>query len=143
MKCTVVIDGSREEEVLIYAHEPNDLTRKIAQLVQGTEAPLIGYTETAAVTLQASDIFCITIDGGKLYALTEGERLQMRRRLYELEQLLGRDFVKINQSCIVSTKRIARFEASRGGALMVVLKNGYRDYVSRRQLKAVKERMGL
>lgn len=143
MKCTVVIDERHEEEVLIYAHAQNDLTREIVRLAQGAEAPLIGYTETAAVTLQASDIFCITIDGGKIFAVTENARFQMRQRLYALEQLLGRDFVKINQSCIVSTKRIARFEASRGGALMVILKNGYRDYVSRRQLKAVKERMGL
>ena len=55
----------------------------------------------------------------------------------------GSDFVKLNQSCIVNIKKIECFDASLGGALKVTLKNGYRDYVSRRQLKAVKERLGL
>lgn len=143
MKCTIVIDKEREEEVLVYAHAESELTQEIETLVRGKDAALIGYTSNAAITLQASDIFCVTIDGGKLYAVTEHERLRMRQRLYALEELLGRDFVKINQSCVVNARQIARFEASRSGALLVILKNGYKEYVSRRQLKAVKERMGL
>lgn len=143
MKCTIVIDKEREEEVLVYAHAESELTQEIETLVRGKDAALIGYTSNAAITLQASDIFCVTIDGGKLYAVTEHERLRMRQRLYALEELLGRDFVKINQSCVVNARQITRFEASRSGALLVILKNGYKEYVSRRQLKAVKERMGL
>ena len=63
-------------------------------------------------------------------------------RLYQLEELLDASFVKINQSSIVNVKKIERFEASIGGALLVILQNGHRDYVSRRQVKAVKERIG-
>ena len=59
------------------------------------------------------------------------------------KQMLGEGFVKINQSCIANTKKILRFSASISGALQVTFKNGYRDYVSRRQLKTVKKRMGL
>ena len=52
-------------------------------------------------------------------------------------------FVRINQSCLGNVRRIARFDASIGGSLMVTFENGHRDYVSRRQLKTVKERMGM
>ena len=57
--------------------------------------------------------------------------------------MMSEDFLKINQSCIVSIDRIERFDVTPGGALTVIMKNGYKDYVSRRQMKAVKERLGI
>ena len=38
---------------------------------------------------------------------------------------------------------IRNFSAKFNGSLQVVFKNGYCEYVSRRQIKAVKERMGI
>ena len=38
---------------------------------------------------------------------------------------------------------IDRFNASIGETLLVIFKSGYKDYVSRRQIKNVKERMGI
>ena len=66
----------------------------------------------------------------------------IKERLYTVENTVGDSFIKINQSCIVNIDKIERFEASFSGALTVVLKNGYKDYISRRQLKIVKERIG-
>ena len=78
-----------------------------------------------------------------IYALTKDEKYKLKQRLYVLEEMLNRDFIKINQSCIVNVKKIQRFDASFSGAMSVVLKNGYKDYISRRQLKNVKERIGI
>ena len=64
-------------------------------------------------------------------------------RLYQLEELLPSDFLKINQSCLVNIEKIKRFDSSIGASLRVMLDDGDRDYVSRRQLKTVKERLGL
>ena len=52
-------------------------------------------------------------------------------------------FIKINQSCLANKKKIKKFEYTIGGSLRVVFKNGYIDYIARRELKNVKERMGL
>ena len=141
MKCTTVIDPSREEELLIYAHERTALVKALEELA--SERPeLIGYGEGSFTTLTAAEIYCICVENGKLFALTEHEKWQLRERLYVLERLLGADFIKIHQSCLVNRNKIARFETSIGGALLVRLTNGYKDYVSRRQLKTVKERIG-
>jgi hypothetical protein len=75
--------------------------------------------------------------------LTGAETLQLKQRLYEIEKVLPETFVKINQSCLCNIRKISKFGASLGGSLTVILKNGYKDYVSRRQIKAVKERFGL
>ncbi len=143
MKCTIKIDPKREEEVIIYAHERTDLINEIEGLVLSNSVELIGYSDTSVIKLVPSDIYCFAIEDGKIFAHTKDQKMQIKQRLYELEGILNLDFVKINQSCIINTKKINRFDASFGGALMVTLKNGYKDYVSRRQLKIVKERIGI
>ena len=64
-------------------------------------------------------------------------------RLYSIEEKLSEDFIKINQSTVINIKKIQRFDVSVTGTLKVIMKNGYTDYVSRRRIKNVKERLGL
>lgn len=138
----MVIDKNREEEVVLYLREPSGLAEKIERLVMSENSDLIGYGEGKIIPLAHREIYAVYVEDGKLYASAEKEKLRLYERLYELEEKLGDGFVKINQSCIVSVEKIERFEVSTGGSLMVLMKNGYRDYVSRRQLKIVKERIG-
>ena len=142
MKCRTVIDKDREEEVVIYVHEKNSLSYEIEELVLGKSLELFGYKDKNIVKLSPSDVFCFTVENNKVYALCEREKYQIKQRLYLLEEILDSDFVKINQSCIANIRKISKFDTSITGTLMVSFKNGYRDYVSRRQMKKVKERIG-
>ena len=142
MKCKVFIDKNHEEEVVIYSHQRNSLVEQIESLVNSQEIEITGYKEQETVKLDLSEIFCFICEENKIYALTEKERFKIKLRLYQLEEKLPRNFVKLNQSCIGNVKKIQRFNASFGGSLSVEFKNGYKDYVSRRQLKIVKERFG-
>ncbi len=143
MKCRTVIDKDREEEVVIYVHEKNSLSYEIEELVLGKSLELFGYKDKNIIKLSPSDVFCFTVEDNKVYAVCEKEKYQIKQRLYLLEEILDRDFVKINQSCIANIRKISKFDTSITGTLMISFKNGYRDYVSRRQLKKVKERVGL
>jgi DNA-binding LytR/AlgR family response regulator len=142
MKCTVVIQNEREE-VVIYARERTALVEKIEKMLQGEIKGLMGYDERSATPLQPEDIVCVTTQGGKVFALTQDKKWQLKLRLYQAEQELPEYFVKINQSCLANIKKIQRFHTTFGGTLQVIFQNGYVDYVSRRQLKTVKERLGL
>lgn len=143
MKCKVIITDEHDEEVVIYAKEKTKLVEDIENLVTGSSIELIGYLSGGAVNLKADEVYCFTVQDGKVYALTHKEKYQLRCRLYQLEERLSCDFVKINQSCIANIRKIERFDTSVSGTLMIKFRNGYKDYVSRRQLKAVKERFGL
>lgn len=143
MKCKTVIDKNREEEVIIYAHERNETVESIERIVSSTQLELIGYSGKSAVRLKQAEVYCFTVEDNKVYAITESEKLQVKLRLYQIEDIADDSFVKINQSCIANVSQIKRFDASVSGTLRVVFKNGYTDYVSRRQLKPVKERLGL
>lgn len=143
MKYTLNLDKKREEEIIIFAHEKNELIERIEKLVQNDSVNLIGYKGQQIFKLDLKDIFCFTVEDSKIYAILEKEKLLVKQRLYLIEQMLDNGFVKINQSCIANIKKIDHFDASISGSLIVIFKNGYRDYVSRRQIKSVKERIGI
>ena len=75
--------------------------------------------------------------------MLQDEKFQVKLRLYEIEDIVDENFIKINQSCIANIRQIEKVQATFSGSLSVVFKNGYTDYISRRNLKAVKERLGV
>lgn len=143
MKLRIVIDPNRDEEIVINAREKSHLVCEIEELVKNHSVDLIGYTENETVKLDLNDVYCFYTEDNKVFALMENEKYRLKSRLYQLEENLSDNFVKINQSCIANIKKIDRFKATVGGSLTVVFKNGYVDFVSRRNLKNVKERLGL
>lgn len=143
MKITVIIDEKREEEIVIYAHNKNPLIDKIQQLAEENTTTLTGFWQDEIVKLDTKDVYCFVVDGGKVYAVCEDKKYRLKVRLYNIEETLDKDFIKINQSSIVNVNKINKFDVSISGTLKVILKNGYTDYVSRRNVKLVKERLGL
>ncbi len=142
MKITTIIDPDREEEICIYAHRETALTEAVRRLIE-EEMQLIGYREREAVVLDTAAVCCFTVEAGVVYAVTADGTYRMRQRLYQLEEHLPPDFIRINQSCIANLRRIRRFDTSLSCTLRVVFDTGATDYVSRRNLKKVKEKIGL
>ena len=143
MKCEVIIDPSCEEKVVIHAKERSETIDKILSLIQADSSELLGYKDNEIIKLCPDDIYYISIIDGKVYAACEKEKYLLKERLYSLEDKLPESFIKINQSCLANIRKTQKFSTSISGTLKIVFKNGDTDYVSRRQLKNVKERLGI
>ncbi len=143
MRLKIFIDKTREEEIIIYAHEKTPLTDAIEQLVSEAGMDIIGYGDKEAVKLDVSEICCFSVNDGKVFAHTLSGKYRLKQRLFQLEEKLPDSFIKINQSCLANIRMIERFDASFSGSLLVRFKDGSSDYVSRRQMKSVKERFGM
>lgn len=142
MKCSTFIDKNHEEEVLIYAHERNNTVLEIERLTSNNKN-IIGINNRETIILDLNIVNCFISENNKVYALINDKRYQVKEKLYQLVDLLGNNYIKINQSCIANIKQIKSFKSSIGGAILVTFKNNYYDYISRRELKNVKERLGL
>lgn len=142
MKFSFYADKERNE-VIVYAPEKNELITEIENLARKNSSELIGYKNKEAIKLSPDEILCFISENNRVFAVTEKEKLLLRLRLYQLEESLSSSFVKINQSCIANIRQIKKFNASFSGTLQVTFKNGYTDYVARRRLKEVKERLGV
>lgn len=143
MKISVFTDKNREEEIVIFAHEETELINQIKSLINDYSSQITGFKENEIYQLKATDIYCFAVENNKVFAITENDKFLLKNRLYSIEEGLSSDFIKINKSCIANIKKIDRFDASISGVLMVKFKNGYTDYVSRRSVKSVKERLGI
>lgn len=141
MKITVNINDEREE-IVIYAKERYPFIDELEERLSG-ERDLFGTRGEESVRLHPTDIEVFTVKDGRVCAITADGEYTLRDRLYMLEERLGSEFIKINQSTLANVRKISRFKASVGGALCIVFSSGYSDYVSRRQLKAVKSALGV
>ena len=142
MKLRIITDKTRDEEIIIFAHERNDLVNAIEKLVSESNHGIIGYADNEAKKINLLNVNCFISECNKVYALTE-EKLIIKERLYRIEEKLDDDFIKINQSCIANIKKISKVQATFSGAFSVTFENGYTDFISRRNLKKVKERLGV
>lgn len=143
MNVKVVIDPTRDEEVIIFTHERTALVEEIERLVLQKPLELVGFSDDESVILEYVKVTRFTVEEGKTYAYTGDKRYRIKARLYQIEQQMPDCFIRIHQSCLANLRQIARFEAAYSGTLRVVFKNGDVDYVSRRNVRNIKERLGV
>lgn len=143
MKFSLHIDKTREEELIIFAHEDRPVFSEIQQLLCKNEPALVGYEKDSIVILPLDEVACFISDDDKVFALLGTHRYLIKKRLYQIAEVLDSNYIRINQSCIANKKQISRFTVTVGGSLAVIFRNGHKDFVSRRELKNVKERMGI
>ena len=143
MKCEIIIDPLQEEKVVVYAKEKSTLTEEIQRIAEQYSTSLFGYRDSEIIKLNLSDIVCVSVIGNRVYAICDNEQYLLKERLYTLEEKLPENFVKINQSCLANIKKMERFDTSISGTLKIRFRNAPTDYASRRQLKLIKERLGI
>ncbi len=146
MKFKMIIDQTKDEEIVATVHAPSALTEKIQQLVQeytGMDR-VAAWLEDDIRMLPFDQIACITVMDGKTWAVDQtGKRYRLKQRLYELEAVLPASFIRINKSALANEQLIERFAANFSGAVDAVFRGGYREYVSRRCFAEIKRRYHL
>lgn len=143
MKFKLIIDKTKDEEIVATVHSRSGLTDRIETLVMehsGTNQ-IPAYAEDDMIMLAFTDIECITVLDGKTYAIDKRNRhYRLRYRLYELEELLPSYFIRINKSTLANENRLNRFAVTYSGAVDAVFQCGYTEYVSRRCFAQIKRR---
>lgn len=137
-----------EESITLCVHKRTKLTDKIEEIVNDNQfnediTNIYGYLENDIVLLKIEEISRFYVEDDKIYASINRKSYQIKKRLYQIEEILPSYFIKINKSSIVNINFLKKFNTSWKATLYVELKNGEKDYVSRRQIKKVKERLGI
>jgi len=71
------------------------------------------------------------------------KRYTINKPLYELEQQLSKDFIRISKSSIINIKKIKHLEATFNGTMKIELENGLTEVITRNYRKQFKERLGI
>lgn len=91
------------------------------------------------VVLQIKDIYVLKKETKDITIYTEKKQYHCQKRLYELEEILGKQFMRISKSTIINLHQINYVEPSFNGMMCIYLKNGYKDYISRKYLPNLKK----
>ena len=144
MKFHLVIDKEKEPSVTVVCDRVTSVVAKIEEICKETDENLLyGYTVDEIIRLSLPELACFFTRDNKLFACVDDKEYAVKLRVKQVLELVDDSFIKINQGCIVNVRQIQRFKVSIGAGLKVVLKNGYTDYVARREVKNVKRRLGL
>ncbi len=142
MKLNVFVDKTQDERIDIYIKERRQIVEDIEKLLS-EESELLCYKNGEVYKLNFSEIVLFSVENEKVAVYTEKDKFFVKERLYMIEDKMPACFIKLNQSAIGNIQKIKKFDCSVSGTLKVTFVNGLTDFVSRRQIKAVRERLGL
>ncbi len=138
-----ISDDVKEAYAVIYAPALTPQLQELAARLGAGEPVITAMDGERLVILQPGQIYLVRVENDKTYVLCREAEYISNRRLYEMEQLLGPGFLRISKSSIVNLRQIHSVEPSFGGSLLLHLKNGSKDYISRKYLPEFKKYLGI
>ena len=145
MKVSIDVSAEyKEPYAVIHTDKVTDEIRRIVDLFSGSETPVTALqNEEEIVVLQPKEIYMVRIEGGDTVIYDEKQKYRSRKRLYELADILGKQFMQISKTTLINLSYIDSIEPGFSGTLLMKLKNGNKDYVSRKYLPEFKRYLGL
>ena len=143
MEYVLIIDKEQEEKLTLVVKERTKIVDDIEKIIQNKTDDIYGYTDREIIKVDKNEISCIFTDDNKVYIYVGKTKYLVKYRIKQLEDTLDSSFIKINQGCIININSIKQFSSSIGGSIKVTLKNGFEDYISRRELTKVKRSLGI
>ena len=93
--------------------------------------------------LQLSEICMFRVEDKQVKVYTQKNEYLIKKALYQVEETLTSDFVRISKTTIVNLKKIERVAPSLKGMMFIQLKNGLKDNISRKYLPDFKKALDL
>lgn len=95
------------------------------------------------VLLDVEDIFLIRVEDKQTKVYVEDKEYLIKKPLYQIEENLDSNFVRVSKTTIVNLRKIKRVAPSLKGMMFIELKNGLKDNISRKYLSDFKKALDL
>ena len=132
---------AREVHAVIIARERTQEVEAIMRRLQPA-VRIAAYSERGEVLLEQDEIIRIYTQQRRVLLDSRRGTFALRSRLYELEEQLGEEFVRISNGEIVNRGCILSLDFSLTGTIRLSLKGGIETYVSRRYVARIKKTFG-
>lgn len=146
VECKISADY-KEPHAVLYINKMSETVTEIISMLEKenlNSLTLPATKERKTYFIRPEEISLVRTEGREIVCYDHVKnRYILDKPLYELEDTLDINFVRISKSAIVNINQINHVEASFNGTMEVVMKNGVIDYISRSFRKRFKERLGL
>lgn len=145
MKINIDIDDNHDEpSITIQTNEWTEELDEIVTLIKRKhqKGRLFGYESDQTILLDPDEIDFIYAEKRKVFACIENRHVEIRMKLYEIEDILAPfNFMRFSKSVIGNLNQIERFELSFNGNLCVYFLSGNKEYISRKYVNPIKNRL--
>ena len=145
MKVKIDISSDcREPYAVIYTDKVTEEIQRMVDMFSSNETPITALqNEEDIIVLKPEDIYMVRVEDGDTIIYGARKTYRSRKRLYELAQQLGKQFMQISKTTLINLSYMDSIEPGFSGTLLLKLKNGNKDYVSRKYLPEFKKYLGL
>ena len=144
MKVTITKDIESGTAVEIHCREVTSEPERLERYISRFDERLQATSEGNTYNVQIDEILYIESVDKKTFLYTTGHVLQTEKRLYELEELLDeKAFFRASKSVIVNLNKITKLKPEVTRNILATLTNGEVIVISRRNVKALKELIGV
>ncbi|WP_297828067.1 LytTR family DNA-binding domain-containing protein [uncultured Methanobrevibacter sp.] len=146
MKVNLFVSRDIEEPYAdIHTNELTDNITKAMSILESDESnEMLAVKKGLDIALlEFSDIYMFRVEDKQVKVYTEDEEYLIKKPLYQVEENLTGDFVRISKAAIVNLKKVERVAPSLKGMMFIELKNGLKDNISRKYLPGFKEALDL
>ncbi|HLR70597.1 MAG TPA: LytTR family DNA-binding domain-containing protein [Pseudogracilibacillus sp.] len=145
MRINIDIDKKYEDtSITIQTNEWTEELEHLLNMIKKEKKPqrLFGIEGDQTILLKPEKIDFIYAENRKVYAAIDDRRLEIRMKLFEVEDALSTNhFMRFSKSVIGNITRINRFELSFNGNLCVYFHSGNKEYISRKYVTTVKKKL--
>ena len=146
MKVNLFVSKDVEEPYAeIHTNELNENITKAMSILENDESnELLAVKKDSDIALlEYDDIFMFRVENEQVNVFTKDYDYIIKKPLYQIEENLNSDFVRISKTTIVNLKKIKRVAPSLRGMMFIELKNGLKDNISRKYLPNFKQVLDL
>ena len=144
MKLELNIDEKvKETLVVVSANKIDKEVQNLINYIEYSSEYLIGIVEDKASIIDIDEIIRVYIEDRKTFVATLKDTYVVKKKLYEVENMVTRNFIKISQSEMANIKFIKNLDFSNTGTIVIKYKNSDISYVSRRMIKEFKLKLGI
>ena len=146
MKVNLFVSKDIEEPYAdIHTNELNDNITKAISILESDDAnEMLAVKKGSDIALlEFSDVYMFRVENKQVKVYTENSEYLIKKPLYQVEESLNGDFVRISKATIVNLKKVERVAPSLKGMMFIELRNGLKDNISRKYLPRFKDALDL
>ncbi|WP_405291291.1 LytTR family DNA-binding domain-containing protein [Methanobrevibacter sp.] len=146
MKVNLFVSKDIEEpHADIHTNELTDNITKAMSILESDDSnDMLAVKKGSDIALlEFSDVFMLRVEDKQVKVYTENAEYLIKKPLYQVEETLNNDFVRISKTTIVNLRKIERVAPSLKGMMFIQLKNGLKDNISRKYLPDFKNALDL
>lgn len=138
-----IVSSPEEESAVIKAVEKTEYIQTAMDILEHGVSKVMASKEGRTYLCKMDAIYYAESVDKKTFIYTKDECYQSKKRLYELEDELNRNFIRCSKAMIVNIKKIKFVKSDYNGRMNAQLLNGEIIVISRSYVKDLKKRLGL